>query len=752
MFLKKLLFRKNNSRSRDKKLMLDLKEKIKTVIGEEVPVYNFRYSLTADNIKTVGLCAITQSQMLFANYANDGEIKLQVLEIKDYSDFQYTKNYCSTSLECRDSDGELCELCRADARYEEGIMNAAEYLDDICSGKQVKLREDKNNRLCPKCGRPYRRNSNICLHCGGAKKVLRRLLSVARPYLPLFAVSMVLFFAVSGLNLLIPEINRILIDERIKAPNAAQLTFSSLLVVVIALAVTQLLVNILSVLRSTVMLKISSKMLVKIRSLLFDKVQKMSIGKISEHTAGDLITRITSDTQALNDFLTYDFPQCIQQGILLVGIVVFMALKDPLMTFLAILPCPLVMLMFALINRFMHRIYRRQWFIGSHANTIMHDIFQGIRVVKVFGMEQNEIAKYDDTVRKERIIREKNETLWNFIIPSANLLMELGEFVILYYVGMKILGHEMTLGELTQMTSYITLIYGPLRYFSHLPRKLVRTGTSVAKIFEIIDEEDDVPDAVGARSLDIEGTVEFKNVSFGYNQHEPVLENISFKAGKGEMIGIVGHSGAGKSTLINLIMRLYDAESGEILIDGVNIKEISQESLRSQIGVVLQETFLFKGTVYDNIAYAKPGATRDEVVRAAKISGAHKFIIKLPDAYNTVVGERGYTLSGGERQRIAIARAILGNPRILILDEATSALDTKTEKLIQDALALLIQNRTTFAIAHRLSTLRNATRLIVLDKGEIAEVGTHDELIRKKGIYYGLVMAQRQMAKGTTEK
>lgn len=423
-------------------------------------------------------------------------------------------------------------------------------------------------------------------------------------------------------------------------------------------------------------------------------------------------------------------------------------MKDPLMTFLAILPCPVVMLMYAGINRFMHRIYRRQWFVGSHANTIMHDIFGGIRVVKVFGMEKTEADKYGATVLKERNVREQNETLWNFIIPATNLLMELGEFVILYYVGTKILNKQMTLGELTQMTSYIMLIYGPLRYFSRLPRKLVRTGTSVAKVFEIIDEENDVADAESARNMDIDGTVEFKNVCFGYNSHETVLQNISFTAGKGEMIGIVGHSGAGKSTLINLIMRLYDANSGEILIDGVNIRDISQESLRSQTGVVLQETFLFSGTVYDNIAYAKPSASRDEVIRAAKLSGAHKFIIKLPDAYNTVVGERGNTLSGGERQRIAIARAILCNPKILILDEATSALDTKTEKLIQDALAQLIKNRTTFAIAHRLSTLRNATRLIVLDKGEIAEVGTHDELVRKKGIYYGLVMAQRQMAKG----
>ena len=213
------------------------------------------------------------------------------------------------------------------------------------------------------------------------------------------------------------------------------------------------------------------------------------------------------------------------------------------------------------------------------------------------------------------------------------------------------------------------------------------------------------------------------------------------------MIGIVGKSGVGKSTLINLVMRMYDVNEGSLKIDGIDIRDISQDSLRSQIGVVLQETFLFSGTIYDNIAYAKPSATPDEVITAAKLSGAHQFIMKLPNAYNTKVGERGHTLSGGERQRVAIARALLHNPRILILDEATASLDTETEKQIQDALQQLIADRTTLAIAHRLSTLRNATRILVLDKGELAEMGSHEELMRKKGIYYGLVMAQRQMSK-----
>ncbi len=743
-----MLFKRKNSKRKSDALTLRLKDKIKTVIGEEIPIFNFRYDLDRDNKKLFGLCAMTKKYFLKAQAAGtDDDVTLEQFEICDLYSVQYTKLYGAVALEYRDENGNFHELCRASSRFSENLMDGADHLFDLHKKLEVRISDKKKDKVCPKCGRVYRRNSKTCLHCGGTKKILSHLARLSKPYIPKLIVSMLLFFAVSGLHILVPYINKILIDERIKAPNAAEIGFTSLLVVVIALAATQLISQLLTMFRNTVLIDTSTKLLVRIRSMLFAKIQKMSIGRISEHTAGDLITRVTSDTNVLNEFLTYDVAECAQQGLMLVGIITVMAINQPLLTLLAVLPCPFVILMFNVINKFMHRLYRRQWFTDMRASSIMHDIFQGIRVVKVFGMEESEAKKYDETVKKDCEIRQQNETLWNLIIPGANFLMGIGEYIVLYFVCFKILGNEMSLGDLTMMTSYITLIYGPLRYFSRLPRKLVRTGTSMVKIFEIIDEEEDVADAENAKDINIEGTVEFKNVCFGYDEHERVLEDVSFTAKKGEMIGIVGHSGAGKSTLINLLMRLYDVNSGQILIDGVDIRDISQESLRRQTGVVLQETFLFTGTVFDNIAYAKPGASRDEVIRAAKLSGAHKFIIKLPDAYNTLVGEKGYTLSGGERQRIAIARAILGNPKILILDEATSALDTKTEKGIQDALALLIQNRTTFAIAHRLSTLRNATKLIVIDKGEIAEIGTHDELIRKKGIYFGLVMAQRQMAK-----
>jgi len=395
----------------------------------------------------------------------------------------------------------------------------------------------------------------------------------------------------------------------------------------------------------------------------------------------------------------------------------------------------------------MRTMFRKRWDVNSRGSAVLHDIFSGIRVVKSYGMEKREEARFVGIAEQEKDLQLRIERFWAVLMPILNFLMGFGEFVLLYYVGTQMLAGKMTAGEMSQFSSYTSMIFGPLMALMRFPRMFMHMMVSLTRVYDIIDENVDVADGHEQELARIEGYIDINHISFGYNEGEDVLNDVDLHVSPGEFIGLVGKSGVGKSTLINLVMRMYDVDEGSICIDGVDVRNISQESLRRQMGVVLQETFLFTGSIWQNLTYAKPNATREEVIQAAKMAGAHEFIVRLPDGYNTYVGERGHTLSGGERQRIAIARALLHDPRILILDEATSALDTQTEKLIQDALASLSSGRTTIAIAHRLSTLRNATRLVVLNEGGVAEVGTHDELMAKEGIYYGLVMAQREMTK-----
>lgn len=654
----------------------------------------------------------------------------------------------------RMKDGEERLLCRMSASGMSRAGAAARTLNHRIESGETNNFAREEARNCPKCGRRFPKGSQSCVHCGNKRKIFMRLGAVISPYKWQLLFSVFLFLAVSLISIVNPYLNKILVDGYINNSEAAakeNVLFLFLSVIALIL-LAQLLQRGLSLLRGYIMIRTGNRVILHLRELVFCKIQELSVARISKRTSGELLNRVTRDTGVIQRFLTDRLTALLEQILMLAAVSVILFAYNWKLALLVIVPTPCVILSFRLFWRFMGGMFRRRWQLNSEANATLHDIFSGIRVVKSFGMEKREAERFEKITRREKEAQIRQEKAWAVIMPLLNFMMGVGEFFVLYFVGNEILSGGMTLGDMAMFSSYVGMVYAPLRSFAGLPRELLHTATAVSRVFELLDENSDVYDAANAVDMEIKGHIEVKNVSFGYEEGREVLRDISFDVKPGEFVGLVGPSGVGKSTMINLIMRMYDVDQGQILIDGKDIRELSQESLRSQMGVVLQETFLFSGSVAQNIAYAKPDATRDEIIAAAKLAGCHSFIIKMPDGYQTKVGEKGYTLSGGERQRVAIARALLHDPKILILDEATASLDTETEKQIQEALAHLSKTRTTIAIAHRLSTLRNATKLIVFDKGRIAEIGSHDELMAKEGIYYGLVLAQREMTKMQKEE
>lgn len=599
-------------------------------------------------------------------------------------------------------------------------------------------------KYCEKCGRALPGTSK-CPYCEGKADILKKFMSLCGEYVgKLLLISLFMAF-IAALNLLIPMVQRQFIDGTLSKGSADWKELWAFIGITFTMLIARIL---LDVYRYWQCVSLGSALTMSLRRKLYYKIQTLSLSFINNRKPGELLNRVSRDTRQIREFMEEVFGDMFSTLLTMIVSLIVMFLISWKMTLLSTV---FIVIVFALTRAFwhhIHSIYHKQWLKADDLADSLQDIISGMRVVKSFGKEEREASRFKRKTVEYAEISKRNETFWAIFFPILTFLLGAGSYIAVYFGGIDVLNGDMSLGELVQFITYCGYLFGPLSWMTHLPRMVMQMITSLNRIYDVLDEEPVIADKEDSKDFLIKGEFHFQKVSFGYHTYEPVLENVSFDVNPGEMIGLVGASGTGKSTLINLIMRLYDVDQGRILVDGVDLRDIKSESLHSQIGVVLQETFLFSGSILANIRFARQDASLAEVIQAAKAANAHDFICKTPDGYNTYVGEHGYNLSGGERQRIAIARAILNNPRLLILDEATSALDTESEFLIQQALNRLVKGRTTFAIAHRLSTLRNADRLVVIDKHGVAEIGTHNELLEKKGIYYGLVTAQLRMAEG----
>lgn len=691
----------------------------------------------------------------------DGDLSIVLLDINKVSNLRLETSIGSVTL-LSDYEGKskkiaaltnlYLEQMNLFIRHFENIKNG----NDIDFGLNVKEEEDEEELYCPICKTMYPDPAKkVCPKCTNKRTIFGRVLKYFFKYKISIFILALTYITSAVISIAWPYLNgKVLFDHVLKKDNKFLDKYGlkgeytlALLVVTLMLIGCRLISEISNMVQMAVMAKISTATVRDIKTDVFNSMSKLSLNFFTSKQTGGLMTRVSSDSLTVTMLFIDCIPSIIVQGLTIIVTFVVMYRLNWKMALITCILLPLLVFMTIKLRPGLWSLsgkrHRAEKSVSSRAN----DNLVGARVVKSFGQEDAEIERFikpNENLKDAEInivkLRNRFTILYNMVQEISSIwVWMLGVFFVLKT-------NEIELGVLITFVGYVGQLNGPMNFFSRVFRMWSESINAAQRLFEIIDSIPDIREGANAISLDNpRGEIELSDVTFGYSVTKPVLKNINLKGKEGEMLGIVGRSGAGKSTLVNLISRLYDVEKGSIKIDGVDVKKLALKDLRKNVAMVSQDTYIFMGSVAKNIAYGNEDASMEDIIRAAKLASAHDFISKMPDGYDTIIGASGKSLSGGEKQRISIARAILANPKILILDEATASVDTQTEKAIQNSLKILTKGRTTLSIAHRLSTLRDADRLIVIDDGCIVEEGTHDELYSNEdGIFYKLSELQNK--------
>lgn len=565
-----------------------------------------------------------------------------------------------------------------------------------------------------------------------------RILSYIKPYMHRLIFAMFCTIMAAAGNLYIPWIIKDMIDEVLADKNGTMLNWIA--ASIIAIFVVR---GLFWYGQNYLMSYVGQSVIIDIRAAVFKKLQRLSVSFYDKNKTGTIMSYVTNDVNALQSAMVENTIEMITEGFILIGSVVAMIYLDWRLTLFTVCTFPVVLWFMEFFGKKIRKTGGRIQECTADITSVLQESVASARVIKSFVREDYEVDRFDVENRANFRANMKNAQLMATLTPVVELVAAIGVTMIIWYGGNNVINGTITAGSLVAFLTYAVNISNPIKRLTRVIGNIQKALAAAQRVFMIIDMPEEIAESRDAKQLpEVSGKVEFQNVSFAYDDKGNVITDLSFSVKPGEVIAIVGPSGAGKSTIANLLPRFYDVNKGDIKIDGHSVREVTLDSLREQVGIVPQETMLFNGSVYNNILYGRLDGTKEEIEAAAKAANAHDFIMQLTDGYETKLGDRGVNLSGGQRQRIAIARAILKNPRILILDEATSALDTESERVVQEALDRLMVGRTSFVIAHRLSTVKNADKILVLEKGNLVESGTHDELLALDGLYAHLYKIQ----------